>query len=176
MRTDPVITYNHGLPGGAATIHCLEPGDDTTPVLDFIDANPILAVDTETTGLDPWATGFRDRLIQIGNAAEAWVLPVEADPALLALAQRAVLSAEHLVAHNASFDAVVLDATGIAPLELIYPKVVDTLTLSRLADPLGSSVRQGESGCPGTPSRTSPANTSPRRWTPSRPSRPSCNG
>jgi stress response protein YsnF len=32
MRTDPVITYHHGLPGGAATIHCLEPGDDTTPV------------------------------------------------------------------------------------------------------------------------------------------------
>ena len=116
------------------------------------------------------------RYSDIGNGAEAWVLLVEADPALSALAQRAVLSAKHLVAHNASFDAVVLDATGIAPLEVTYPKVVDTLTLSRLADPLGAPVRRGPKLMPGTPSRTSPASTSPRRWTPNRPSRPSYGG
>ena len=36
------------------------------------------------------------------------------------------------------FEAAVLDATGIAPLKVTYPKVVDILTLSRLADSLGS--------------------------------------
>ena len=56
-----------------------------------------------------------------------------------------VQSAKHLVAHNAPFDAVDLDATGIAPLEVTYPKVVDILTLSRLADPLGSSSGAGSS-------------------------------
>ena len=66
-----MITYYHALPGGAATIRCLEPGDDTTPVLNFITANPILAVDTETTGLHPWATDFRVRLVQIGNVSRS---------------------------------------------------------------------------------------------------------
>ena len=59
------------------------------------------------------------------------------------------------------FETAVLDATGIAPLKVTYPKVMDILTLSRLADSLGSPLCGHGEPIPGTPSRTSPANTSP---------------
>ena len=38
---------------------------------------PVVAVDTETTGLDIYSDTFACRLVQFGTQDEAWVVPVE---------------------------------------------------------------------------------------------------
>ncbi|MGJ3559597.1 hypothetical protein ACR6C2_16620 [Streptomyces sp. INA 01156] len=55
---------------------------DLDKFIDFVEANPTMGFDTETTGLNWWDSdrGFRIRLAQFGNGVESWVLPVETNP------------------------------------------------------------------------------------------------
>lgn len=91
-----------------------------------------LAVDTETTGLDIFTPDFRVRLVQFGDTSEAWVLDPDRFPGAIreALAQDAPL-----VAHNATFDLLILDRFGLAPAEASFPRTTDTSILAHLLDP-----------------------------------------
>ncbi|MYX26021.1 DNA polymerase [Streptomyces sp. SID8381] len=119
---------------------------DLDRFIDFIEANPVLGFDTETTGLDWWNSdcGFRVRLVQFGNGIESWVLPVEVNPEFIAATIWALRKARWLVAHNGTFDRHVCERTLGVPLEELAPRMFDTKILAHLVDP-----RQVKEGGPG---------------------------
>ncbi|MFD4608311.1 DNA polymerase [Streptomyces sp. NPDC058440] len=119
---------------------------DLDKFIDFVEANPILGYDTETTGLDWWNSdrGFRIRLAQFGNGIESWVLPVEVNPQFKAAAIWALRKAERLIAHNGTYDQHVSERTLGVTLEELAPKMLDTKIFAHLVDP-----RQVKEGGPG---------------------------
>ncbi|QJS09072.1 DNA polymerase [Streptomyces argyrophyllae] len=119
---------------------------DLDRFIDFIEANPVLGFDTETTGLDWWNSdrGFRIRLAQFGNGIESWVLPVEINPEFKAAAIWALRKARLLIAHNGTFDQHVSERTLGVPLEELAPKMLDTKIFAHLVDP--RQVKEGGSG------------------------------
>jgi DNA polymerase-1 len=119
---------------------------DLDRFIDFVEANPALGWDTETTGLNWWDAdrGFRVRHVQFGNAHESWVLPVEYNPEFVAAAIWAVRRAKVLIAHNGTFDQHVFEACLGIPLEEIAPKLLDMKILAHLVDP--RAVKEGGPG------------------------------
>ncbi|MGO1050760.1 DNA polymerase [Crossiella sp. CA198] len=110
-----------------------------------------VAVDTEATGLNAFSAGFRLRMVQFGTAREAWVIPVdtqgippEMSTAGLGSARRVLACHPALVAHNAPFDALVLDRHAGVDLDALWPRLTDTAILAHLCDPRGP-----EDGGPG---------------------------
>jgi DNA polymerase-1 len=130
-----VITYK--IKRQTVRINVAETTWDLDRFIDFIEANPVLGFDTETTGLDWWNSdrGFRIRLAQFGNGIESWVLPVEVSPQFKAAAIWALRKARLLVAHNGTFDQHVSERTLGVPLEELAPKMFDTKILAHLVDP-----------------------------------------
>ncbi|MET7984531.1 DNA polymerase [Streptomyces sp. NPDC005281] len=130
-----VITYK--IKRQTVRINVAETTWDLDRFIDFIEANPVLGFDTETTGLDWWNSdrGFRIRLAQFGNGIESWVLPVEVSPQFKAAAIWALRKARLLIAHNGTFDQHVSERTLGIPLEELAPKMFDTKILAHLVDP-----------------------------------------
>ncbi|MCZ4119012.1 DNA polymerase [Streptomyces sp. H39-S7] len=118
-------------------IHVCETTWDLGPFIDFVETNPVMGFDTETTGLDWWNAdrGFRIRLAQFGNATEAWVLPVEINPEFGEAVKWALRYAQRLVAHNGTFDQHVVESTLGVTLEELAPKMLDTKISAHLVDP-----------------------------------------
>lgn len=102
--------------------------------LAWLPSQPVVAVDTETTGLQQFAPGFKVRTVQFGSATEAWVLDAMefAGTAMSALSQ-----ARLLVAHNATYDALALAAHFGKYLNLdpLLALLHDTRTMAHLLDP-----------------------------------------
>lgn len=100
----------------------------------------MVAVDTETTGLDSYSREFRLRTIQFGNPEEAYVLLVERDPALLGMVWQLITQRVRplpLCMFNASFDIhVISQAMGIEPVHL-WRVTTDVKILAHLRDPRG---------------------------------------
>lgn len=89
---------------------------------------PVLAVDTETSGLKWW--DGRVRLVQFGDARHGWAIPFEDWRGLC----REVLEAYDgdIVFHNAKFDLHWLDRSGITvPRHLVH----DTATMAHILAP-----------------------------------------
>nr|WP_157167164.1 DNA polymerase [Streptomyces typhae] len=120
-------------------INVAETSWDLDRFIDFIEANPVLGFDTESTGLDWWNSdrGFRIRLAQFGNGVESWVLPVEVNAQFKAAAIWALRKAERLIAHNGTFDQHVSERTLGVTLEELAPKMLDTKIFAHLVDPRG---------------------------------------
>ncbi|MFI8084325.1 DNA polymerase [Kitasatospora sp. NPDC086009] len=95
----------------------------------------VVAVDTETSGLDTFSPTYRLRTVQFGDAVTAWVLPVEIGRALLEAARWALRVLPSLTIHNAPFDLLVLDRHAGVPLEELGPKVSDSRVYAHLCDP-----------------------------------------
>ncbi|MEW1551402.1 DNA polymerase [Streptomyces tsukubensis] len=94
----------------------------------------IVGADTEATGLDTFSPGFRLRTVQVGDARDAWVIPMESGPAFEDAARWALMILPRLVFHNAPFDLLVLDRHLRVPLATLAPKVVDTKIIAHLFD------------------------------------------
>ncbi|MFF4815307.1 DNA polymerase [Kitasatospora sp. NPDC001309] len=105
--------------------------------IDFVEANPVLGYDTETTGLNWWDADrdFRCRLAQFGNATESWVLPIEVDPEFAEAAAWALRTAHRVIAHNANFDAHVAEVAFGVTLEDLAPRLLCTKISAHLVDP-----------------------------------------
>lgn len=89
----------------------------------------IVALDTETTGFDIRSADFRVRLVQIGDANAAWVIPIE----WAGVVNEAIRKYEGRWAiHNAPYDIPALAREGIV---MPWPKVDDTMIAMRLAEP-----------------------------------------
>lgn len=93
---------------------------------------PVLAIDTETTGLEWWTHDFL-RLVQFGDRATGWAVSGREWKGLV----RHVLSdyTGPVVFHNANFDLHALDSAG---LPLPKGAVHDTKVMHALLDPLAS--------------------------------------
>ncbi len=129
-------TQKHTVGGAPVTINVVETAEDLTEFDRFIQKNlKVLAVDSETTGLDIYSDGFRCRLVQFGNPREAWVVPVERGSIFQAHAVKALQALERIILHNASYDLQVFDRTLCVPMEWLWPKVTDTRILAHLIDP-----------------------------------------
>lgn len=100
-------------------------------------AGATVAVDTETKGLKI-LSGDPDyvRLVQFGNALEAWNIPTELGPEFKDAARRAILQLPSVVGHNwASFDALALHAHLGIDYDVLCRKATDTMLLAKLRDP-----------------------------------------
>lgn len=109
----------------------LEPGDDTTPAYDLLRSRTPASVDTETTGLDPYAPDFRVRLVQFGSAAQAYVFRPHDFPQLA----RDVFTTRPVFLHNATYDLLSIERELGVPFAESAACAVDTGILSRLLDP-----------------------------------------
>jgi len=94
-----------------------------------------VAVDTEATGLDIYASSWRLRMVQFGTKAEAWVIPVELGPAFMASAQYGLETIPVQVVHNKNYDVPALNAGGLSCATLRAGE--DTQILAHLVDPRG---------------------------------------
>lgn len=97
-------------------------------------SNRVIAVDSETTGLDVYVPGFRVRTVQFGLPNNGWVIPVEWGEPFAEAARSALHKLPRVTFQNFPFDGLAFDHTGLAPLEELAPKVTDTKILAHLID------------------------------------------
>jgi DNA polymerase-1 len=96
--------------------------------------NNTIAVDTETSGLDPYAPGSRVRLCQFGDTKTGWAIPWED---WRGLALEALKEYEgHWVFHNIGFDVRWLEHHS--PWKMPWHRGYDTMIEAHLADPTDS--------------------------------------
>src|SRR5690606_4958191 len=124
----------HVVDGDTVTIFVPENLDDVRGFSNWMAARARapLALDTETTGLGIFGKGFNIRLVQIGDAREAWVLQFARFSDLIV---EAMLNHPKWVLHNAAYDLQVLNRVARIPIEEMVPKVMDTIILSKLIEP-----------------------------------------
>lgn len=126
-------TLRHTLAGDECVIHVPEHRGDLALFDAFLaQGDKVLAVDTETTGLDIYSRDHRLRLVQIGNGREAWVLDAQRFGDAIV---RALRQSRKFVAHNAPYDLLVIDRHLGVALEDLGPRMFDTRILAHLLDP-----------------------------------------
>lgn len=129
-----MITITHTVCGREAIIKVLEnEAYDLDELYHWLAERPnaVLAVDTETTGLETFSDGFKVRTVQIGIGLEAWVLPVEWVGVNAGLLQ-ALLGGRDLCFQNAAYD--VLAIKQFFGYQLDWDKITDTKILAHLVD------------------------------------------
>lgn len=127
-------TLRHSVAGDLCTIFVPETADDMQDFNQWMAdrSRKPLAVDTETTGLNVFGSGFGLRLLQIGDTREAWVLQLQFATGWGANALRAH---DFWVSHNWSYDAPVVERALGVTIEEMTAKMFDTIILSRLCEP-----------------------------------------
>ncbi len=127
-----MIDFFLTLDESECSVRVVETGADLDVFYEWIMRQQIVAVDTETTGLDIYSRGFEAHTVQFGNGRESFVLHVHP----WALEIRAALQATpHLIMHNATFDMLVIDHKVGLPLEAMLDRTFDTKILAHLLDP-----------------------------------------
>jgi DNA polymerase-1 len=143
-----VRIYRHEVAGETVTAYVPQTPADLDRFREWLrEANrrgPV-ALDTETTGLDIFGTGYRLRTIQFGDAHQGWVIHWERGGEFRAAALWALEIINRFRIHNAPFDWLVIDRHAGVPLESLAPRTVDTKLLAGLVDP-----RQPQEGGIGT--------------------------
>lgn len=134
MKTFPFRVANEPV-----HIYVIETDDDLREALEYIDNSTpyTLSIDTETTGLDIFSPTFRIRTLQVGDGNAAYVLPLRSvrDARAREMLERSIRRGVSL--HNASFDLVALDVTGLMSLAESEEHYHDTKILAHLIDPRG---------------------------------------
>lgn len=92
---------------------------------------PVLAIDTETTGLEWWTPHFT-RLVQFGDGEQGWAVSVRDWRGVIAIALDRIKD-EPVVYHNAKFDAHALEVEGLTVPE--HRRSHDTYIMHHLLDP-----------------------------------------
>lgn len=110
--------------------------DDYSEILGFVRDQPILGLDTESTGLNVFMPTWRLRLVQVGNSHTAYVIPVESGE--LGEVVRDVVGT-HIgkwVLHNVMYDLGALDVWDDSTFysSTIVDRAVDTYILAHLYD------------------------------------------
>lgn len=94
----------------------------------------VLAFDLETDGLDPYASGARIRLAQIGDENHGWTIPFERWGGVFLEAMRKY--DRDICGHNAaSFDIAYLEALCPGEWKTPWHRFRDTLTAAQIDDP-----------------------------------------
>jgi len=104
--------------------------DDINDMMRWLgEKRDVLAVDTESAGLDPWAPDARVRLFQIGDVNTAWSIDAVRWPGLIYDILENYQGTMTL--HNMGFDAKYL-AVMFPDLKFPWHLVVDTMILAKL--------------------------------------------
>jgi DNA polymerase-1 len=140
-----VITYTHSVNGEPVRIYIPETDADLREFMHWARNKPELALDTETTGLDIYAPGYRLRTVQFGTTHEAWVIHYELGGRFREAADYVLTHCPRFLIHNAPFDWLVLDAHSPVSMESLAPRTIDTKIKATLIDP-----RQPQEGGIGT--------------------------
>jgi DNA polymerase-1 len=129
-------TANYRVSGENVKIYRVETEEDLEPFRDFVRRNlKVLACDSEATGLNIYARGFRLRLVQFGTPYESWVIPVEYGGAFVEVVIRTLRAVEKLIFQNGMYDLQVFNKCLGVTLEELWPKVMDTKLYAMLIDP-----------------------------------------
>lgn len=128
-----MLTQTHTVNGSECLIYTPESVRDLAGFQAFLrKGDPVIGLDSETTGLNIFSPGFGLRLVQFGNEREAWVLRVD----LFADVIRDTLLSDRIFAvHNAPFDLLVFDKHLGVRVEDLAPRVFDTRIFAHLIDP-----------------------------------------
>ena len=103
-----------------------------------------LAYDTENTSLYQYESGFEPKLVQWGDTDKAYVF-VHGDPWYNLSTQFVLDETDYrLLAHNATYDCLVLDKLGACDGLELLDRTHDTYILAHLADPRG--IKDGSTG------------------------------
>lgn len=102
---------------------------------------PVLGLDTETRGTRG-AARWQCKVVTLSDGVTTIVADPR-DPAQAEVVRRVIDDAAELVVHNAQFDLPILTGAGMADVEAVE-KVIDTLILSRAADPGRTSHALGD--------------------------------
>jgi len=140
--------YNYEIAGDPVTVRVPETLADLDEFLMWVaaaeKAGPI-ALDTETSGLDVYSTGYRLRTVQFGDRRVGWVLHWERGGRFREVALEVLRRCPRFLIHNAPFDWAVIDRHALVSLESLAPRTTDTRILAALVDP-----RQPQEGGRGT--------------------------
>jgi DNA polymerase-1 len=132
----------HNIAGDEVDIFIPERQEDMSAFRSFLKrGDAVLGLDSETSGLNIYSPGYKLRLVQFGNAHEAWVLDAEqfADEIRAALRQP-----RFFALHNAAFDLQVFDRHLCVKIEELADRCFDTRIWAHLLDP--RSPEQGGAG------------------------------
>ena len=128
-----MLTLTHTIAGEECRIYYPERRLDLVGFDAFLSqGDKVLSIDTETTGLDIFTPGFKCRLVQFGNQREAWVLRVDLFADVIC---KAIRQDRHYVAHNAPYDALVVDRHLGVKIEEWSSRLFDTRIFAHLLDP-----------------------------------------
>lgn len=123
--------------GERTEVRVIEDDDDLREALAFIDRHGAyeLSLDTETTGLDIFSGTFKVRTVQFGNAYRGYVYIMQSvrDRNAVEILRRLFDRGANI--HNAPFDLLAIDVTGLYSLSLMEEKYHDTRLLCHLLDP-----------------------------------------
>lgn len=140
-----MLEFRHVVAGDTVTVYVPETDADLRRFMEWARARPVLALDTEGTGLDIYSATFRLRTVQFGDAHEAWVICWEWGGRFREAAKWVLRNCPRFQIHNAPFDWLVLDRHTPLTLEELAPRTIDTRIRASLVDP-----RQPQDGGIGT--------------------------
>lgn len=122
----------------AGNIRVPESYEDLQVMWEWVERQPALALDLETTGLDIYSEDFRIRLIALATPTEAWVYPVETMP-FWATDLFVRLNSKRLIMHNGfGFDIPALAKVYSAhSIERLSTQTRDTKIIAHQLDPRG---------------------------------------
>ncbi|OKH90458.1 DNA polymerase [Streptomyces uncialis] len=133
-----MLTYRHNVANDVVTIHVPATPEELGLFLEWArlasKRGPV-ALDTETSGLEVYSTGYRLRTVQFGDAHDAWVIHWEKGGHFRRAAVEALTKVRRFLIHNAAFDWAVLDRHAGIPLEDLAPRTRDTRVMAALVDP-----------------------------------------
>ena len=134
--------FNEVIDGERCTVNVVENHHDASEFMEWLSRQSLVAVDTETSGLEIFSPGFELYCVQFGSADTAYVLDGRQWARTLEIA---LASTAKFVMHNATFDMLVIDQTLGYRMENFEGRVLDTRILAHLLDPRS----EGEGGAPG---------------------------
>jgi DNA polymerase-1 len=127
-------TFKSRLEGEEVTIHYLEDVNDLKEFWEWFDRQPtMIGADIETTGLNPYSSEFRIRVVQVGDEYNGWVL----NTALFRSQIEQVFKSNHRwVFHNGmGFDVPALARLNYVDAWTFSKQIIDTQLLAHLIDP-----------------------------------------
>lgn len=104
-----MIRQHDTLAGHKIDVHYGQSKKDFLEIRDFIGDHRVLAMDTESTGIDCYKRGWQLRTVQYGNGDESYVIPARCRKLILWAANRTVRSGLRLIGHNGPHDARCID-------------------------------------------------------------------
>lgn len=128
-------TLQGELPLTDTTVEFVDSLDDVLRFREWLSdsrGRSVLAVDTETTGLDTYDRGFRIRLAQFGTENEAWVINCEKWPGIVREVMETYTDTP-MVMHNAEYDYRAMLAVW-PDMEFPWHLMHDTMLYMRLHD------------------------------------------